>query len=172
MRVTPGPVTTGSVDITDGLFDARFRKAKDNKSYAWFEPDRNPAAAGQFVQWRFRNPSGSGKTAFITSFYLRSNLLTRIDMGAIVSPAAAALASAGQQAVRRTGQAASAMSTTFALNVAGPFTSDGDMLYLEANVMRHYQHPIILTANSSATWAGISTLTTTSYSFRLEWYEE
>ncbi len=172
MRVTTGPTVTGAVTLSDGLFDSRYQKYKDGKGYTWLETSRAPSLAGQFVEYRFRNPAASGKNAFITHLIATANVATLLDMGAITSPADAVLANAGQQAVHKTGQAASVMSTTFATNVAGPFTVSGDILPLQANVTERFFLGLILTANSSVTWAGRNTAVTTTYEFRLEWHEE
>src|SRR5712692_7507871 len=114
------------ISLSDGLFDTRFNKFKIGEGYVYFKLTSAPALAGQFVQHRFRNPTGSGKTWFLTKAHVRSTIANFLGITNPVSPALAALGTAMTTATKKQGQAASVMSATFALNAVPKAASAGD----------------------------------------------
>src|SRR5712692_7507872 len=82
------------ISLSDGLFDTRFNKFKIGEGYVYFKLTSAPALAGQFVQHRFRNPTGSGKTWFLTKAHVRSTIANFLGITNPVSPALAALGTA------------------------------------------------------------------------------
>ncbi len=169
MHTFPGiaPVTIS----TEDLF-ARLQKFVEGKGYEYGIQTISPSAAGNFVNVRLRNPTGSGKTAKVTRVWVVSNIAARFEYDVPEVDSGANLATLFAIDPKRQGQAAGVVVASHQNSTPGNGVGNPHPIGLAVNVPVEVLLGQILPANSQLDMVFSNTAATTNYSFLVEWYEE